>query len=241
MAELTVASWNILLDGNYPQEARIEDIIGTLKEVNRTHALGALGIMEAQGTPLGHSGKMIAQSLFGNDGDWKLHSRKGHKEHIGMAGPAVDGVEFFDIGYSKCAAIVQVEDITVATVHLRKKQGSEQNQQAEALLERLADEPRVVIMGDFNGERLQAPRRMIGRQGYTSAFKEAGVRRQRTVPTKEFIGMPSRLERLGMFVIRGGVNVDDIYVKGVQVKGAGYFEGRSDHLGLWATVESTAA
>lgn len=239
MSELTVASWNILLDEAYPQEDRIEDIINTLKEVNRTHVLGALGIMEAQDTPLGHGGRMIAQALYGSDGDWQLHSRKKRKEYIGMAGPEVNEVEFIDLGHSKYAALTRVDDITIATVHLRKKRGHEQNEQTEALLERLADEQRVVMMGDFNGERLQRPRRMIHRQGYNSAFSEIGMRRRRTVPTKEFMSMPSRVERLGMFVIRGGVNVDDIYVKGLEVKDAGYFEGRSDHLGMWTTVEST--
>ena len=158
-----------------------------------------------------------------------------------MAGPSIESVDFIPLGHSKVAALARVDDVVIATVHLRKKRGPEQLDQAEALLERLKDEPRVVLMGDFNGERLQKPRRKIHKQGYSSVFAELGMRRRRTVPTKEFEGMPSTLERLGMFVIRGGVNVDDIYVKGVGVTDAGYFEGLSDHLGTWATLDTEEA
>ncbi|AHB42199.1 hypothetical protein RAAC3_TM7C00001G0341 [Candidatus Saccharibacteria bacterium RAAC3_TM7_1] len=241
MAELSVASWNILLDGNYPQEERIDDIIGTLKEVHRIHALGALGIMEVQETLLGHSGQMIAQALFGNDGAWQLHSRKKRKEHIGLAGPEIEEVEFVELGHSKYAALTQAEGVTVATVHLRKKRGQEQVEQMDALLERLEEESQVVLMGDFNGIKLQRPRQKIWRQNYRSVFTELSMKRQYTVPTPEFKGMLTRPERVGAFVLGGGVNVDDIYVRGVDVIGAGYFKGRSDHLGVWADLETKAA
>ena len=90
-------------------------------------------------------------------------------------------------------------------------------------------------MGDFNSLPWQKPRKLIEADGFQSVFSLLVSKQPPTVPTSEYRPMLKKWQRLA---IGKGLSADDIYVRGLSVKDAGIFEEKSDHFGLWVTLET---
>lgn len=232
----TVAAWNILLDrthGDYvsPQHERIESQAKTLADLGKT--LDVVAICEAEKTENVHNGELLAKLAGYGIGRWHRHSRKG--EHIGMFGAQVGETQPLDLGHKKTAVITKLGNVSIAGTHLKfQLRGQERSEQIGVLLEHLSAEERSVIMGDFNSLSRQTPRRLLKAAGYVSVFDALGARRPRTVPTKAYRPMLTPVRKLGSWP---GLNVDDIYIKNLEVQEAGSFVGDSDHAGVWATLK----
>jgi len=231
-----LAVWNILLDLRYPQAKRLESLAETLQEAGE---FDMVGILEAQY----QNGQHLARQLSGTEGVWYEHSRIKRSERIGVFGPDIHQIEPVELGYTKVAVVAKLGEVAVATVHLRRQPTRfpptpEQIEQITALLDYLSSEERAVIMGDFNSLWFQKTRRLIEAAGYESAFHKIGKRREGTMPANgNFSEMYSWREKLMLALAGGAINLDDIYTKGVNVLGAGYFDGLSDHKGVWMEYE----
>lgn len=231
-----LAVWNILLDARYPQAERLESLTETLQA---TGEFDMVGILEAQY----QNGQYLARQLSGTEGVWYEHSRKKRGERIGVFGPDIHDIEPVELGYSKVAVVARLGEVAVATVHLRRQPTRfpptpEQVEQITALLDYLSSEEKAIIMGDFNSLWFQKTRRSIKAVGYESAFHQIGKRRKGTLQANDnFSEMYSRRERLMLALAGGAINLDDIYTKGVNVTGADYFDGVSDHKGVWVEYE----
>ena len=228
MSEITIAAFNMLLDKRFPQENRLPGQLQVLEQLHREQSLDVLGLLEVGGT----NGELVSNSLFGNPGFWTPHSRSKLKEHIGVAGHAVQQSAEVDLGHKKSAVIAYTEDVAVAFVHLKRMhkhfpEQPEQSEQMAALLDVISGEPRAAIAGDFNCLHFQKPRRMLYEAGFRSAFKLAGVARPTfPLPGYDIFTTPTKA-RLAKLV--GGISLDDIYVRGVEVLDAGSLEAHSDH------------
>lgn len=236
----TVAYLNMFLDRTHgesvqSQDQRIESIAKTI--VNLEVSPDILGIIEAEQTDQQHNGRELARLTGNPEGRWAQHSRRG--EYIGMFGAAVREVDFIDLGHDKKAAITRVGKIAMATTHLKREKkwfGPIRGEQATRLMGEIGDEEQAVLMLDRNGLPWQEAGRIIESYGYVSAFDLAFGRHPKTVPTPRYRSIVTKpWERL---LIGGGLAVDDIYVKGLDVLNAGTFHADSDHLGLWATVRA---
>lgn len=238
MAEFTIAGWNITLDERYPQNERIGSIIETLRRLNEDHPVDALGLMEVEG----QNGEVIGRRLFGNTGEWRLHSREDQGEHIGMVGLNLCSVTFEDLGHYKTAAFGYHDSTLIATVHLRKHKkyfppGPEQINQARALLEHFEDVEQGAIIIDPNCLRAMKPREMIKDAGFVSVYDALpGVARPK-FPAPGFEALSTPLQKLALRAIGGGIWLDDICVKGLEVIDAGSEVGMADHPLVWTTVD----
>lgn len=241
MPEFTVASWNILLDKHYPQADRIDSLTDTINNLEAQRPISALGLLEVENKDGVHHGQYIANTQYGNGGVWAAHSRKTLGEAIGIAGTDLTGAEVIDLGHKKKAVLAYLGDVAIVAVHLRRQPKHipptpEQVEQMSVLLERLGNEEKAIIMGDFNCIRLQKPRRMLGAAGFVSAFPSLNPLIPRTVPMSGFKDILGTKRRLGTKLTGGGINVDDIYVKNLEVVDSGLVTGASDHALLWATL-----
>lgn len=231
-----VVSWNILYDKGReergiiaPQRERVASQAKALMELGMD--LDVVMLQEVWG----QNGDRIA-SLTGNEpGFWEQHNRK--NEHIGTFGRRVEGVEFHGIGHNKKAVVTHVGELAVFGLHFvaRPKRYFERIDQSRLLCELVDEEDEAVIVGDFNGPRLEAARRMLARRGFRSAFSEAGSRERMIYPTDQYrdIILTRRQQR----ILGRRVSIDDILVRGVGVSDAGVFIGDSDHPGGWAAIE----
>lgn len=240
--KLSVVWWNILLDKSrsgyhgddpeyiVPQLNRIPFQALTLK--NLQTPLDVVGISEAHQ----NNGEQLARFVGQNAGNWFEHNKNKRKgEHIGMFGSKVETAESLDLGDDKLAVITHVGQVAIAAVHLRnQRRGSERAEQMKVVLEYLKDYDKAVVMGDFNALWFEKVRRMIRQQGFSSVFDAVGKDSPATFPSDAYRGvmLTSRQSKL----LREGVGIDDIYVRGLNVKSACSFEGDSDHLGLHAEI-----
>ena len=230
-------SWNILYDKGreergiiVPQHDRVVSQAKTLMEIGID--LDVVILQEVWG----HNGDQIA-SLTGNEpGIWEQHNRK--NEHIGTFGQKVQSAEFYDIGHNKKTVVTHIGGLAVFGLHFvaRPKRYFDRVEQSKMLCEIVDQEDEAVIVGDFNGPRLEAARRMLARRGFRSAFFEAGSKERMIYPTDQYrdIILKPRQQR----ILGSRVSIDDILVRGVSVVDAGVFEGASDHPGGWATIEA---
>ena len=231
-----VVSWNILYDKGreergiiVPQSDRVVSQAKTLMELGID--LDVVMLQEVWG----QNGDQIA-ALTGNEpGFWRQHNRK--KEHIGTFGRRVEAADFHDIGHNKKAVVTHIGGLAVFGLHFvaRPKRYFDRVEQSEMLCKIVDEEDEAVIVGDFNGLRLEAARRMLARRGFRSAFSEAGSRERMIYPTDQYrdIILTPRQQR----ILGRRVSIDDILVRGVNVADAGVFIGDSDHPGGWATID----
>lgn len=238
----TVVFWNILFDDRKgslvpPQAERHETIAGTLLGLDKKLDLVCLCEAEDSVTH-GHLGEKIAKLTKNKPGHWTHYARD--FEHIGMFGKEAKNVDFQTLGRKATAAITNIGPVTIAGVHLTHKWHSTaaQTREIKAVLETLAKNDRAVIMGDFNSMSMQNPRRTIESRGYQSVFKLLGQEQPVTAPIEAYRPLVLPLWQRIALGLTKGFAADDIYVKGdIKIIGAGTFQGESDHLGIWATLE----
>jgi hypothetical protein len=242
--EVTIVSWNVLLDKTRTaqglveaQSKRLSSQIQTLAEL--PIPLDVVLIQEAQETKQAHHGETMARSLGFAAGYWHEHNTsKRRGEHIGLFGAEVSNAEFFDVGHDKLAVLSMIGELAVVGIHHRNENfGPMRADQMAAVLERLAPFEAAVIAGDTNALWFEKSRRMVRSSGFRSAFHMAGQRRPGTYPSPSYRGVmygPLK-QRLAPRL----VSLDDIYVRGVDVTDADTFVGDSDHVGLWATVAAS--
>ena len=231
--DLTVVTWNILLDRIHgdlvrPQGERIESQAKSLMELGKH--LDVVMLQEVEG----RNGDAIAELTGNEPGIWERHSRK--NEHIGMFGERVESADFHDLGHNKKAVATHVGGLALFGVHLvaRPKRYFERADEMERLCAVLDQEEEAVVAGDLNGPKWEAARRMLARRGFRSVFAELGRSRPGTFPTPDYRDiMWNRKQRT---LVPWMANIDDILVRGVDVHDAGIIEGDSDHVGLWVDL-----
>lgn len=235
--QFNVYAWNILFDKKHgdqvPSQAkRLASLAQTLIELEKP--LDIVAIIEAEETVEQHNGEMLAKLTGHSIGQWEHHGRE--RELTGMFGAIVGDVEFLELGHGKTAAITYFLDIAIAAIHLQRRGAEKRCNEIGTLLEYMEGKERAVIMGDMNCLRRQKPRKMIEDQDYESVFRRPHRHRPRTVPTKAYRNILTPKERLAV-AVSGGLFVDDIYVKGLEVVDADIFVGKTDHAGVRATLQ----
>lgn len=243
MAEITVATWNIFLNKSFPQPDRINAITDKLVDFDTQQNLSALALQEVMAIDDIHHGDIIKAKL-GMDGLFEPHSRKKLGEHIGLVGNNLADIGTKDLGYNKVAIKAYLGDIALVSLHLRKQTGKqfprglEQVEQSEKLLEWVADDDKVIMMGDFNCLPFHRPRKMFETEGFHHAFGDTHTRRRYTVPTSDFLNTLSVSDQRAVKLFGRWLNVDDIYLRNLTAVDGGYDEGSSDHRMVWAKISS---
>jgi len=269
ITRFNVLTWNVLLDKGRtsaglikPQHERVNSMVAAFESFEGT--CDVVGLQEVQRDGDHHTGEKIATRLGFNPGFWYEHNlplykgaaRGRHGEHVGFFGELVDHSEPIDIGDQRLAVKTMVGEVALVTYHLRSgpKDISKRTEQMDIILEAVADEPMAILLGDTNAHPLEPSRRHLHAAGFESAHTLTGQKLPRTYPTREYAAVmagDSSIKRL--LYSNGGVSIDDISVRGLTVVAAGCFNSRpnaatgippsgpSDHIGLWATVESSKA
>lgn len=239
-----VVSWNILLDKTrssldstdphyvVPQQERVPSLSNTLESL--PISLDVVGLSEVHldnGTKLAH---MLGYSAS----YWYEHNTNKRKdEHIGMFGNLVtEEPEMLELGDNRRAVITYIGSVAVAQLHLRyEPRGKKREKQMTILLERLEDEDKAVMMGDYNALWFEKVRRNIRQAGFEAAFEVSGQQSPPTYPAPGYEGVVNRYSVEYFSRIPRGL--DQIYVKGVGVGAAKRFAGDTDHYGLWAKID----
>lgn len=241
---VTVAYLNALLGttAEYPrytpQIERYKHIAQKLIEIDRELGVVSLSEVELHNGDV-HIGDNIAKLTGHGSGMWRPHARW-DTEHIGMFGAQVDRVEFMDIGEGRYAAMTTLSSgIIVVGVHLKHglNTSGARRDQLQKILDAIGSKP-AVLMGDWNEiEMIGKARRLLKRSGFRSVFHVLGRQRPPTVPAAEYVSQLNSLHHL-VVKVTGGFNIDDIYVRDVAVLDAGVFDTKSDHRGVWATIDT---
>lgn len=237
-----VVTWNILLDKTRtkeglikPQSKRLPSQVETLRNLDKD--LDVVAIQEAHVTLQQHNGEELARRLGFDAGFWKEHNTsKRRGDYIGMFGAMVEDAEFFDLPHDKQGVLTHVGKVAVAGYHFRNESiGPMRTDQARAMIERLECEAQAVVMGDGNFVPQEKPHKLLLNAGFESVFTLIGDKQPTTWPTRAYhpVFYPKGLRR-----VLPGFRYDNIYARGVTVRGAGTFVGDSDHNGLWANIES---
>lgn len=229
--QLNIVTWNILLDKTRtknsiikPQHERVKSDAKSLLELGVD--LDVVMLQEAHH----NNGQKIAELTGQDPGFWQQHNRKG--EHIGVFGGAVESAEFHEIGNNRKIVIARVGGLAVFGIHFsaRPKRYFKRINESQALCKLIDREEEVAVVGDFNGPRWEAARRMLARRGLVSAFSAADLARPGTYPTdayRDIMWTPKQ-----QLILPYQVSVDDILVRGLEVHDAASFVGDSDHVGL---------
>jgi hypothetical protein len=237
MSSLNIATWNILFDHRpgspfTPQSERYESIAAKLLEMK--DGLDVVCLSEVHAPWRISYGQKISELVFGTPGFWVDHSRE--DEQIGFCGPSVESIEPIVLDEDKTAVITKVGGVSIAGAHLTYmlKGTHVRVRQINVLLDRLKNEEKAVIMGDFNALPWQKPRKLIEKAGYQSVFSLLGIPRKPTTPTADYMKYLKPYERM---LVGKGLPLDDIYIKGLEVESTGVLEADSDHLGIWAKIK----
>lgn len=235
--EIGVTVWNILYDhgdffGVGPQIKRTGSHVRTLREL--PVPLDIVGLVEVEhSTEDGHLGEYIAEHTVGGEGIWAEHSRP--NEHIGLFGRSITQAKVHGLDGNRKMIVSNVSGIDVALVHLTfgLRGDKLRKRQTEQVIDVLANSDRTIIMGDFNSASWQKSRKLLEEAGFISVFSALGRRRPPTIVAP---GYRKNLPLRYQIATRPGFSPDDIYVRGVNVLGAGVFDGDSDHRGVWARL-----
>lgn len=243
MSEITVASWNTLLDDAYPQSKRLKLITRTLKTIHESSQIDVLALQETTST----HGDTISRELFNEPGFWQPHSRKRLGEHIGLAGSDLEDYDAINLGHGKYAIRASLGQTAVVSVHLKRlglaqhiRDSSQQIEQMERLLEWLDDRDQAIVMGDMNCLTLQRPRRMLAEAGFRSVFDGRNPFRPATHPARGFEAVLTPAKRRLMAPVKG-LHLDDIVVRwpdGCFEADTQVIEGASDHALVVATIHT---
>lgn len=229
--EFTVAFWNILFDINSPslvksQSERLPEITDALRGLPEDTIIG---LAEVEGG----NGQEIARQLQSRTRYFVAYDRP--NDYIGVVSRLQLHPGLVDID-DKCRAVIaEYNGITIVVIHLTLAVFGEslRQKQVKTLLEKLNMSRPIVMMGDFNSMAWQKSRKLIKKAGFRSAFKRSIIKRMPTAPTPRYRHiLPEPLKTL----TRGGLSLDDIYVKDLEVLESGTFTGESDHRGVWARI-----
>jgi endonuclease/exonuclease/phosphatase family metal-dependent hydrolase len=250
---ISFASWNLLYDDRPderavpPQAERIDSFRQAFKKVTVTFDI--LGLYEVHGTVKDHGGLLLAKDLNLPVHGFSPHHRNDEAVFMATRKPFTTPQPLvMDPNHrSRMAMITESQNIAVAAAHpshhplrsdLRMRQFS-------ALIRSQIDRQCGVIMGDLNCMAWQKPRRLLEAHGYQSVLGQLGLLGRSTFPayykTADGRPLPPGLRHLVERAVNlRGYSIDDIYVKGDhKVLAGGFLEGKSDHLGVWATIELT--
>jgi hypothetical protein len=229
--ELSVAFWNILSDVHIPslvksQAERLPNIMETLQNLPEDTIIG---LAEVEGS----NGKLIAQKLNSRTDYFVEHDR--NDDHIGILSRSKLSPTFISVD-EKCKAIfVQYEGINIIIVHMTLvlHGDSFRQKQIETLLAQIDHSLPTIIMGDFNSMSWQKSRKLLRKAGFYSALGRSITKRVPTAPTPKYLHI---FEQPLRTLVKRGLSLDDIYIKGVRALDSGTFEGESDHRGVWARL-----
>ncbi len=248
--ELTIASWNILLDytrSEYvpshkkyiqPQKQRIGSHIAKLQEL--PFQPDVVCLQEVQGKrdgKEGTNGEIIAMQVVDDTGFWFNHNTSKRKgEYIGMFGKQVLSAEAVETRHDKVGVLTKVGNVAIMGVHNRFELiGPMRTHQTADILEHLANEEHAVIMGDFNAVGWEKPHRLIKDAGFVSVFKKLDDAEPKTHPTDAYRDI--FYDPLRKSLLPNGTASDRIYVRNCDVIAADTFASdASDHAGVWATI-----
>ncbi len=248
--EITVVSWNILLDytrSDYatdykkyirPQEQRLGSHVVQFNEL--PFQPDVVCLQEVQGKrdgKEGTNGEIIARHITNDSGFWFNHNtRKRKGEYIGMFGKRVLSAEAVETRHDKVGVLTRIGNVAIMGVHNRFELiGPMRTRQTEDILERLADETHAVIMGDINAVGWEKPHRLIRGAEFVSVFEKLDYPEPKTHPTEAYRDI--FYDPLKKALLPHGTASDRIYVRNCDVIDAGMFTSdASDHAGVWATI-----
>jgi hypothetical protein len=247
-SRLNVASMNVLFETRFPervppQSQRILAHAATIRaiEAELGAPLDAFGVQELHKPKNGPDNpQTLLDETSAQTALWINHSRKKRGEHIGLYGQRFDSIEAFALADGKSAVAGQLGEITIVTAHLTRKGAGKRAREIAALREYLQDKPYAALIGDFNEEEhFFTSRSKLREDGFKSAFVQTNGHNPVTFPTRRYRSANmTRLERVGIYAVGGGLRLDDIYVKGLLVNKAGLMETDSDHYALYAQLRT---
>lgn len=244
---LSVASANLLIETNTakdrhmrvePQHARTSRHIDSFRaiETRLNRPIDMLGMQELQITDDHHNGDTIRSAMNMPFGAYAAHSRKPAGEHIGIVGRRPDSHDFITLGKNRKAPIVRLGEVCVMFVHMSYTDTVRRKHEYETLLEFAAEEENLILGGDFNEEALFfSSRYKLGQVGLRSAFVLDKHHRPLTLPAPGYGQLRPLSRRIGYGLVGGGLQFDDIYVKGeLRTNKTGIIESASDHRFVYA-------
>jgi hypothetical protein len=241
--EIEVAFWNTLYEDYHPkgiarQHERLPEFATKLSSLNKTFDI--VGLTEVEGNSSKnprHNGEELARRLGYTAGFWQKHAAKQQDGYeLGAFGASVTDAEFVYLGHGKKALLTTVRSIPSAITHFKfQLTGPERTRQAERLMDHVGHHDQGIIMLDRNALPWQRPNNVLRQYGYESVFKlKPRPERPRTVHiVPEYRELLPRWQRLA---VGKGLWIDDILVKGLEVKDAGVIPGPSDHGLVYATL-----
>jgi endonuclease/exonuclease/phosphatase family metal-dependent hydrolase len=246
----TIVTWNILLDNTKTnagiiesQAARLPSQIATLDRLRgELGELDVVGLQEVHKANGQHNGECLSEALGYGVGQWVEHNQKSYPgsptgrsgEHVGLFGARIETSEPIELGDNRRAIKSHVGQTAVVNIHTRAgfAKTELQEEQVRVVLDDVEEYSSVVFKGDFNNLLGTKPRRAIESAGFRSVFSIPKTRHPKTWPSPAYKKiMYSRARYLAP-----SVNLDDIYIRGLDAHAAGSFVGDSDHVGLWAIV-----
>lgn len=268
-----VITWNMLVDKTrqrkgliLPQHVRLAGHIATLQAFEGS--LDVVGVQEAIRDEGIHCGRALAKALGFTDSHFYKHNkpplfapkkgRRGRKnEYIGVFGEQVHDATPIYIGDRRVAVKTMIGSTAIVNFHLRqgRENRSVRIEQADEILNAVADYDQVVLLGDTNENWSSPARQAMYAEGFESAFMLKHGVLPVTYPTPEYHEV--------MYTDQSGnlkppVSIDDIAVRGLTVVNCGILDQASlelteqddsspvprtpsDHYALWATLEPFAA
>lgn len=231
----SVCSWNILTTytGNQhntvPQEHRLPSIVDQITEIDPD----ICGLYEVRDTTVDDLHTRIGH-------DHSLITPYSHELH-GMSQALTSRLEQTDaaiIDYkdgNRKGLVATIDGIAVVASHLSYEftRFSWRTAQVADILQHVGSAETAIIMGDFNCLPWQKPRRMLEAAGFTSVMKTLHPKSPVTFPTPQYLPLLRPIQQL---IVKPGLSIDDIYIKGLRVIEGGLIEGDSDHYGLWAKL-----
>ncbi len=247
--KLAVAGANLLIETNTnrdrhllvpAQHERVMRHIDSFKEIERRigRNLDFVAMQELQIDDQHHNGETIRQSLDLPFGAYQTHSRTAAGENIAVVGRIPDSHEFIKLGKNRYAVAVRMGETCLVTVHLSYTDPERRHLEFETLIDFIAEEQNVVLEGDFNA--IPHPfglRKKLARVGMASAFVLDSRIQPVTLPAPGYAQLRSIPRRIGFELLGGGMQYDDIYVKGdIAVKMTGTVDSASDHRFVYADL-----
>lgn len=241
MPEITIAFWNLFIgesiatraidaDSQRPRITELTNTINTVKPdvvfVAELHKDNVEFFLNSLNNPHDYS-----KSQTYVDESYKMTMLMSSKT------PLVN-TEIIDFDHhNRKSILTETSGVQVVGTHLSHQllKADVRIQQVESILENIDSNKPSVIVGDFNCFPNHRPRKRITRRGYSSVAQYLG--NPKTFPMGDYRKDLRWWERLTTDIIP--FELDDIYVKGLEIIEAGVMDGPSDHRGLWARLRTT--
>jgi len=255
-----IASLNLLLDKTFssdskkgqpnyiePQHERIDSLSRTLGSL--PIPLDVVMLQEVQINREFNNGERLMENLGIEKGFWVQHNQRRDDvgrsdEYLGVIGDAIGYVEAFDVGDYRKALLTIVGGIAMIGIHHRSRYENRdiRTQQMKAVLDRIRDFDKAIILGDSNELPMFKSRRMLSDEGFRSVYKMK--RRKRalplpaTYPTENYRNI--RFSPAQRKTAPRGVSLDIIELRGFkpsEVVNAGVrIPEKSDHKAVFAKL-----